>query len=500
MRKIGMLLGSWCVYLCFVAWPGFAQMYTVTDLGTLGGTISVATAINNRGQVVGWSYTGATDPVAGNITHAFRTQPNRPINPATDDLGTLGGFYSWAYGINKWGQVAGSSYTGTCCTEHGFRTEPDHPINPATDDLGTLGGDSSLAFAINDRGQVVGASDNGVATCPSPHGPYPAQHAFRTTPNQSINPFTDDLGTYDGCWSAAFGINNRGEVVGEDQGTDTLHAFRTRPDAPIDGATDDLGSLGGPTIAYGINNLGQVVGTDGAGPSCCTSQLFRTAPGLALNPANDNLGTVNQAIWPADQSPDDPSVGINRFGQVVGGAPAVIYGAGSLHNLNDLIPANSGWNLIMAYGINDEGQIVGMGATGGASGYGVGRAYLLNPIYRAIALPPLQQEGRITLPAAGEVIPVRFALIRFDYPSCALLPATIALTRIAGEPLGSIDPSTFLSNASSTTSFRADFRACQYHYNLDTALLGEGAYRVDIAINGVIVGHATFALSDRPGF
>src|SRR5690348_8094633 len=100
MKKISTLFTHLTLGLLLIAGTAFAQMYTITDLGTLGGTISVAYGINASGQVVGWSYTGAVDPLAGNISHAFRTAPNKPINPITDDLGTLGGYYSWAYGIN----------------------------------------------------------------------------------------------------------------------------------------------------------------------------------------------------------------------------------------------------------------------------------------------------------------------------------------------------------------------------------------------------------------
>ena len=76
--------------------------YTITDIGTFGGTSSRANGINNRGQVVGYAYT------SGDATyHAFRTAANQPINPATDDLGTLGGTESAAYAINDIGQVVG---------------------------------------------------------------------------------------------------------------------------------------------------------------------------------------------------------------------------------------------------------------------------------------------------------------------------------------------------------------------------------------------------------
>ena len=42
-----------------------------------------------------------------------------------------------------------------------FRTAPNSPINPATDNLSTFGGDFASANAINDAGQVVGASATG---------------------------------------------------------------------------------------------------------------------------------------------------------------------------------------------------------------------------------------------------------------------------------------------------------------------------------------------------
>ena len=57
---------------------------TMTDLGTLGGTNSVAYGINASGQVVGYAHT------TGNAAaHAFLYSGS-----TMTDLGTLGGTYS----------------------------------------------------------------------------------------------------------------------------------------------------------------------------------------------------------------------------------------------------------------------------------------------------------------------------------------------------------------------------------------------------------------------
>src|SRR5438874_4473028 len=78
-----------------------AVRYTVTDLGTLGGSSSRGCAINNLGQVTGIF----VNPQGS--THAFLYSDG-----SMADLGTAGGSYTFAYGINNLGQITGTGDAG----------------------------------------------------------------------------------------------------------------------------------------------------------------------------------------------------------------------------------------------------------------------------------------------------------------------------------------------------------------------------------------------------
>jgi len=121
------------------------------DLGTLGGRFSWADGINALGQVVGTSHTGAIVFPGFNVAHAFVWQTGTGMI----DLGTLGGNHSWASAINDRGQVVGRSSVAGNAPQHAFLWQSGTGMN----DLGTLGGSDSEALAVNARGQVVGVSN-----------------------------------------------------------------------------------------------------------------------------------------------------------------------------------------------------------------------------------------------------------------------------------------------------------------------------------------------------
>jgi probable HAF family extracellular repeat protein len=113
----------------------------IVDLATLGGTNTVARAMNESGQVVGYS-----DTTGNTGTHAFAWTAAGGIV----DLGAPAGTGSFATDVSDSGQVVGYLSSGTAFS---WTANGGMVGLPALAD-----GDSSAANAVNNRGQVVGWS------------------------------------------------------------------------------------------------------------------------------------------------------------------------------------------------------------------------------------------------------------------------------------------------------------------------------------------------------
>lgn len=174
------------------------------DLGTLGtGTDAFAVQINERGQVIGFSYTNSTpNPVITGCSGGGA--PGGAMLPTQDpflwekgkmiDLGSLGGTCGFPYWLNDHGAVVGASDLAGDQFSHPFLWTKEKGMQ----DLGTLGGNYGQAQMINDRGEVVGGA---------------TLAGDSQTDAFLWNGTMHDLGALDGC-SYAFAINSQRQVVG----------------------------------------------------------------------------------------------------------------------------------------------------------------------------------------------------------------------------------------------------------------------------------------------
>lgn len=345
------------------------QHYTLTDLGTLGGTTSAAVGLNNKGQVAGGS------SLSGDVAfHAFLWNQGAMI-----DLGTL---ENWGVSTtfanpNQKGDVSGMANL-TISDPNGedfcFFSDQLECVGflwqeGALATLPTLGGNNSLAYMLNDLDHVAGVAENTTQdpTCT----PYNLEAKPVVWHNAAVQELPTIAGDPDGF---AYGINNQGQIVGSTGACNaqvpatSLHAVLW-PNGP-NGGVIDLGNFGGSmwNVAFYINSKGQIVGQAGV-PDGINFHAF-----LWQNGVMTDLG-----ILPGDAQ--SWANNINNKNQAVGtsfsanSARAFIWQNGAMTDLNTLIPANSPLYLLEAFGINDRGQISGFGILSD----GELRAYRLTP-------------------------------------------------------------------------------------------------------------------------
>ncbi len=218
-----------------VAWDNYGSL--LLDLGTLGGSASLANGVNDNGEVVGEAF------LPGDTSfHAFVWDPDNGMQ----DLGSLGGYGSCAQDISESRIVVGWSLTDTG-EQRAFWWDADDGMT----DLPTLGGTQGNAQAINDQGQIVGCSNIGGDS---------ETHAALWTLGGELT----DLGTLGGSIGVAHSINSNGVVVGYSTLPDGVrHGFiwhKAHPMRDLNSLIED-GSAWTITEANCINDNGWIAAT-----------------------------------------------------------------------------------------------------------------------------------------------------------------------------------------------------------------------------------------------
>jgi probable HAF family extracellular repeat protein len=236
------------------------------ELPTLGGNHSFGAGVNNRGLVVGWAETPVLDPTCSPTSTQVLQFRAVIWNPKNGSKGKIkaralrpfpGDSTSAATAINDRGQVVGIS--GDCDQAVG-RFSARHAVrwdkNGKASEIPNLGGAAwHTPMDINDQGDVVGFSNPAGGADP---GAFAAQ-AFLWTDGAAT---ATNLGTLGGdALSQAFAINSRGQIVGVSfGGSSGARAFLWEDGVLMN--LNDLVNIAPDVLqsAQDINDAGQITG------------------------------------------------------------------------------------------------------------------------------------------------------------------------------------------------------------------------------------------------
>lgn len=151
--------------------------YVLVDLGTLGGPSSRAIGMNDRGSIVGWSEVASPDKTES-TDESTRVHAFLWTDGLIQDLGTLGGDWAEARGVNSARQVVGSSLNAAGEQRAFYYYDAMHDLNDLLEFANHRGQDTSSSFvpvpelftasAINNAGQIIASGT--VSTDKAIHG------------------------------------------------------------------------------------------------------------------------------------------------------------------------------------------------------------------------------------------------------------------------------------------------------------------------------------------
>jgi uncharacterized membrane protein len=212
-----------------------------TTVNPPGASHTIPVGINERGQVVGY-YLDAGG------SHGFRRD-----GKGLTTIDVPGAVATLALGINNRGQIAGF-YVDAVDPDGGIPPNAVHGFVRSKGSFTRIdipGAGETLASDLNDRDEIVGAYGDAEGKA---HGFRLRKGVFTTIDPPGAVDVPGSPGSPGFLATVPFGINNRGQVVGQYADAQGLHAYLLDK-----GVYMTIDPPGGDTTATDINDRGQIV-------------------------------------------------------------------------------------------------------------------------------------------------------------------------------------------------------------------------------------------------